>query len=69
MRGATTTQRHEIQLSSRQEEQARLMEEAKRRPGIATAIELYERVASSPTMQIQPPTVRYSTGGNPRHGT
>ena len=64
MAGATTAKR-EIRPSSRQEEQHRLMEEAKQRPGVAEAIEVYERLASSPGMHVQPPTVRYSTGGNP----
>jgi len=48
----------------RQAEQRRLLEQAQREPGVADAIEAYERVASLTTGLRREVTTRYSTGGN-----
>ncbi len=48
----------------RQAEQRRLLEQAQREPGVADAIEAYERLASLTTGLRREVTTRYSTGGN-----
>lgn len=65
MRRASMANPEPLGESARQREQEQLMERAKREPGIATALEVYARLAASPSVQPAPPSVRYSTGGNP----
>jgi len=50
---------------SRQEEQRLLVEEARRLPGVADAIEAYERMAGvADGYQRETTTIRFATGGN-----
>jgi hypothetical protein len=60
----TPRQTQQAAAPTRQAEQARLMEEARRSPGVADALRLYERLhAHEPVAQAQP-VRRYATGGN-----
>ena len=60
----TPRQTQQAAAPSRQAEQARLMEEARRSPGVADALRLYERLhAHEPVAQAEP-VRRYATGGN-----
>lgn len=61
----TTRQTQEAAAPSRQAEHARLMEQARRSPGVADALRLYERLqAQEPTAVNTQPVRRYATGGN-----
>jgi hypothetical protein len=58
-------QTHQTTTSSRQADQTRLMEEARRSPGVADALRLYERLqAAEPATVNTQPVRRYATGGN-----
>lgn len=60
----TTRSENKPAKVSRQEEQARLMEQARRSPGVADALRLFERLnMHDPTAQAIP-VQRYATGGN-----
>ena len=49
----------------RQQEQQRLLEQARRRPGVADAIEAYERLAGvAEGYRRDATTIRFATGGN-----
>lgn len=52
-------------LQGRQEEYQRLLEQAKREPGVADAIEAYGRLAGvAGGFRQKVTTIRFSTGGN-----
>jgi hypothetical protein len=68
-RGNTTVttprQTQQATPSARQAEQARLMADARRSPGVADALRLYERLqAAEPAAVNTQPVRRYATGGN-----
>ena len=61
----TPRQTPKADAPSRQAEHARLMDEARRSPGVADALRLYERLqAHEPAAASTQPVRRYATGGN-----
>lgn len=52
-------------VPERQQEQERLLEEARRQPGVADAIEAYERLATAAEgYRRKAHNIRFATGGN-----
>lgn len=61
---STARQPNQPPTSVRQAEHARLLEEARRSPGVADALRLYGRLQAHEPMAQSQPVRRYATGGN-----
>jgi hypothetical protein len=54
-----------VPTPARQDEQRRLLEQARREPGVADALEAYGRLAGvADAFRREVTTIRFSTGGN-----